>query len=93
MLTMPYINGRLWDTHDQEERDWLFSTLAKPWATKDIDGKLFEEVYLSKEKDGNPVSLAVMCPSSSLWQDKVCELADGVLGKMDCDALYIDQVA
>jgi len=93
MLTMPYINGRLWDTHDQEERDWLFSTLAKPWATKDIDGNLFEEVYLSKEKDGTPVSLAVMCPSSSLWQDKVSELADGVLGKMDCDALYIDQVA
>lgn len=89
---MPYINGRLWDTRDKEDRDFEFTSVAKPWCTKMYDGKPFVETYSSKEKDGSPVELAVMCPSATLWQDKVCEIVTKLFD-VGFDAVYIDQIA
>ena len=31
---MPYINGRLWDTHDKGKEDWQFTSVARPNCTK-----------------------------------------------------------
>ena len=61
---MPYINGRLWDTRDKGTEDFEFTQRALPAATKDENGEPYMEAYGSKESDGSPVRLAVMCPDS-----------------------------
>ncbi|MCL5098648.1 MAG: DUF6259 domain-containing protein, partial [Candidatus Omnitrophica bacterium] len=93
VFVMPYINGRLWDTHDRGTDDFEFSRVALPAATKDPDGRPYIEIYGSKETNGNPVQLAVMCPTTSLWQKTVHDVVLGLLGKEGTRAVYIDQVA
>lgn len=91
--SMPYINGRLWDTKDKGAEDWQFSSVAKPFTTKDASGKPFIETYNAKESDGNKVALAIMCPSTALWQEKVKEITDRLFNEVGVDAVYIDQIA
>ena len=55
VYVMPYINGRLWDTHDRGREDFEFTRRALPAATKDEQGKPYIETYGSKESDGSPV--------------------------------------
>ncbi|MGC8783490.1 MAG: DUF6259 domain-containing protein [Armatimonadota bacterium] len=93
VFVMPYINGRLWDTRDKGMEDFQFSTVAKPAATKDEDGNPYTETYGSKEADGSPVRLAVMCPATELWQNKVREIVMRLFGEYGVNAVYIDQVA
>jgi len=90
---MPYINGRLWDTRDKGSEDFEFSELARPAATKDEQGKPYTEVYGSKETDGSKVELAAMCPSTELWQEKVCEIVLRLMNECDVRGVYIDQIA
>jgi hypothetical protein len=91
---MPYINGRLWDTRDKGAEDDQFSRVALPAATKDERGKPHEEVYGSKESDGSPVRLAVMCPTTALWQQKVKEIVLRLMSdEVGVDGVYIDQIA
>lgn len=90
---MPYINGRLWDSRDRGMEDFQFSQVALPAATKNHAGDPFLESYGSKEADGSPVRLAVMCPTTPLWQEKVAELVRRLLGEIGTHAVYIDQVA
>ena len=68
VFPMPYINGRLWDSHDRGAEDFEFSKLALAAATKQEDGSPGLEQYGSKETNGEPVRLAVMCPATPLWQ-------------------------
>lgn len=93
VFVMPYINGRLWDTRDRGIEDFQFSTVAKPSATKDENGNPYTETYGSKEADGSPVRLAVMCPTTALWQDKVREIVRRLFHEYGVNAVYIDQVA
>ncbi len=93
VFVMPYINGRLWDTHDQGTNDWQFTRLALPAASKKEDGQPFTETYASKETDGEKVRLAVMCPATALWQQTVSNLVLRLLGEVGTSAVYIDQVA
>ncbi len=90
---MPYINGRLWDTRDMKTRDYQFSTVARKGATKDTAGEPVTEFYGSKEEDGSPVKLAVMCPSSPVWVNKQKEVIDRLLNEVGVDAVYVDQIA
>ena len=90
---MPYINGRLWDIKDKANEDWQFTSVAKPYATKDKDGKLFIETYNSKEIDGSKVELAIMCPSTAVWQEKVKEITSRLFNEVGVDSVYIDQIA
>ncbi|HPE94976.1 MAG TPA: DUF6259 domain-containing protein [Bacillota bacterium] len=90
---MPYINGRLWDTRDKGLEDWQFSSVAKPGCTKNVHGEPFIETYSSKEEDGSPVKLAIMCPSSAIWQEKVTETVSKLLNEYKVNAVYIDQIA
>jgi hypothetical protein len=90
---MPYINGRLWDTHDKGAEDWQFTQRALAAATKDEQGKPYTETYGSKETDGNSVRLAAMCPATSLWQNQVRDLVGRLFGEGGVSGVYIDQIA
>ncbi len=90
---MPYINGRLWDTHDKGSEDLEFSKIALPGVTKQEDGQPFIESYGSKESDGQPVRLGVMCPTTEVWRKKVDEIVGRLFGEYGLDAVYIDQIA
>jgi len=79
---MPYINGRLWDSDTPD-----FKTKALPWATKDLEGKYYIEIYGSGEK------LVPMCPTSKLWQETVQGIVKRLVGpEYNVDGVYIDQV-
>ncbi len=90
---MPYINGRLWDTRDKGLEDWQFTQRALPAATKNEKHEPFIETYGSKESDGSPVRLAVMCPTTELWQSTVREIVLRLFREFKVDAVYIDQIA
>ena len=90
---MPYINGRLWDTLDRGDEDATFTSLALPAATKQEDGQPFVEIYGSKETNGEPVRLAVMCPTTRLWPDKVQAIVLRLLREEGTRGVYIDQIA
>jgi len=90
---MPYINGRLWDTCDRGAEDFAFTSSALPAATKQEDGKPFVETYGSKETNGEPVRLGVMCPTTRLWQEKVREIVLRLQRDEGTRGVYIDQIA
>jgi hypothetical protein len=90
---MPYINGRLWDTRDKGLEDWQFTQRALPAATKNEKNEPFIETYGSKESDGSSVRLAVMCPTTELWQSTVREIVLRLFREFKVDAVYIDQIA
>ena len=90
---MPYINGRLWDTRDKGTEDFQFSAVARPAATKDESGKPYVETYGSREADGSPVQLAVMCPTTQLWQAKVRQTVLRLMNEYGTKGVYIDQIA
>jgi len=93
VFTMPYINGRLWDSHDRGAEDFEFTARALPWVTKQPDGSPYLEKYGSKETNGQPVSLGVMCPSTSFWQNTVSNIVLRLLRECGTAAVYVDQVA
>ena len=86
---MPYINGRLFDL---DTPDWIKDG-ARRFATKEaapkVDGcaeKLFTEVY------GSNTQMAVMCPATKYWQDKVAGIVARLVKDLGVDAVYIDQL-
>lgn len=91
--TMPYINGRLWDTRDRGAEDFEFTRIARPAAAKNEAGEVIAESYGSKESDGEPVKLAVMCPTQELWHARVLDICSRLLNDEKVDAVYIDQIA
>ena len=93
IFVMPYINGRLWDTHDRGTQDTEFSSKALPAVTKDEQGQPYIESYASKETDGSPVELAVMCPSTPLWQQTIRETVLTLMNQYEVRGVYIDQIA
>lgn len=90
---MPYINGRLWDTRDRGMEDFEFTLKAKPAVSKDEKGEPYVETYNSKEEDGSPVRLGVMCPSTPLWQNTVREIVLRLFSECGVHGVYIDQIA
>ena len=93
VFPMPYINGRLWDSHDRGAEDFEFTKLALAAATKQDDGSPCLEQYGSKETNGEPVRLGVMCPTTTLWQNTVSNIVLRLLRECGTSAVYIDQVA
>ena len=90
---MPYINGRLWDTRDRGLEDFEFTSVAKANATSDRHGVCFTESYSSRETDGSKVSLAIMCPSTALWQEKMAYTVGRLINEEGFDGVYMDQIA
>lgn len=93
VYVMPYINGRLWDTHDKGDEDFEFTKVARPAATKDEAGEVYVEKYGSTEADGTPVALAVMCPTQKVWQDRIRDICLRLLNEYKVNGVYIDQIA
>jgi len=93
VYVMPYINGRLWDTHDRGREDFEFSRRAFPATTKDEKGKPYIETYGSKESDGSPVQLAVMCPTTELWRTTMRETVLRLFHECGVKGVYMDQIA
>ncbi len=93
VYVMPYINGRLWDTHDCGAEDCSFTSLALPAVTKEEDGAPYIEKYGSRESDGSEVALGVMCPATPLWQNKVKEIVLRLQKECGVKGVYIDQIA
>lgn len=80
-LVMPYINGRLWDTGaDNFEADGF------PGAAKKESGDNYIEVY------GSGAKLAPMCPYTKLWQNRVADIVERLVGEYGVSGVYIDQV-
>jgi hypothetical protein len=50
-------------------------------------------MYGSKEQDGSFTRLGVMCPSTSLWQDRIADLVRRIAGEVGAAGVYIDQIA
>lgn len=92
-FVMPYINGRLWDTRDRGTNDFEFSRVARPAVTKDEKGEPYVESYGSKESDGSPVRLGVMCPSTALWQRHIGQTVLRLMNECGVKGVYIDQIA
>lgn len=90
---MPYINGRLWDTRDKEIEDYRFSAEGLAGAAKNETNGIYAESYSSKEKDGSPVRLAVMCPASKIWQDTMFNTVRKLVYETGVDGVYMDQIA
>ena len=93
IYVMPYMNGRLWDSHDRGVEDFQFTSVALPAAAKDEAGQPFFETYRSKQADGETVRLAVMCPLTAIWQEKICETVLRLMNQCGTKGVYIDQVA
>ena len=93
VFVMPYINGRLWDSRDKGIEDFEFTSRALPAVTKQVDGEPYKETYHSKESDGSPVYLGVMCPTTKLWQDTVKNLVLRLQNECGTRGVYIDQIA
>ena len=90
---MPYINGRLWDTHDQGTNDFEFTRVARPAATKDAKGEPYIESYGSKETNGEKVRLGVMCPTTSLWHERQHDIVMRLFNECSVKGVYMDQIA
>lgn len=90
---MPYINGRLWDTHDRGNDDFEFTRVARPAVSKDEKGEPYVESYGSKEKDGSTVKLGVMCPTTEVWRSKVKATVLRLMNECGVKGVYIDQIA
>ena len=93
IFVMPYINGRLWDTRDRGTNDFEFTRLARPAVTKNEKGEPYLESYGSKETDGTPVRLGVMCPTTELWQGRVRQIVLRLMNECGVQGVYIDQIA
>jgi len=93
VYVMPYINGRLWDTHDRGREDFEFTRRALPATTKDEQGKPYIEMYHSKESDGSHVQLAVMCPTTELWRGTLRDTVLRLFGECGVKGVYMDQIA
>ncbi|MBI2302265.1 MAG: hypothetical protein HYU66_25460, partial [Armatimonadetes bacterium] len=79
---MPYINARLWDTALDD-----FKAEANKAATCDEAGKPYIEEY------GSGAKLAPMCPTTTLWQDKVRSIVLWIQNDLGTSGVYLDQVA
>jgi len=82
LLVMPYINGRLWDTDTESWRE----EKGVEAAAKREDGGLYLEHWAKQNH-------AVMCPWTAKWREKICSIVERIARDLDCDGVYIDQVA
>lgn len=90
---MPYINARLWDIRDKENEDFSFTKEAYASAIKKSDGSLDIRSFESHEKDGSLCELAMMCPSTAVWKNKISEVVKKIEYDIGADAVYLDQIS
>ncbi|MBN1291836.1 MAG: hypothetical protein JXB48_08345 [Candidatus Latescibacteria bacterium] len=82
MVVMPYINGRIIDTFNDDYDEYLSFTV------KDEVNKPYLEIYGSGSG-----RMAAMCPYTEFWQDKVADVVEQLGDSLGVNAVYIDQIA
>jgi len=82
IVTMPYINARLWDMRAKTYPE------AVPYTVKDPQGVPYLEIY--GRKSG---LLVPMCPYTEFWQDRVTEICKNIVHELGANAIYLDQIA
>lgn len=80
----PYTNGRLWETLDRREEDYLYSSLGKANCVADAKGKLVMSVF-------NKRNFAIICPFTAVYE-KMMRKSCFMLEAMGADGIYIDQI-
>lgn len=86
---MPYINGRIFDI---DCPDWENDT-ARRFATREQGAKCCPNVErIIFETYGSATPLAVMCPATEYWQDKIAAVVERLARDLDVDGVYIDQI-
>jgi hypothetical protein len=89
IVTMPYINGRLWDINAES---W-HARGAVRFAAKQSAERLNPKTLLPYlEEYGSGAKLAPMCPATSFWRRTVVEICRRIVEDLGCDGIYIDQV-
>jgi len=81
IYSMPYINGRLWDTQNSNYAK------ARPYATLNQAGEANLEDY------GSGTKLAVMCLGHLFWRNHLTKLIEQIADQTGVGGIYIDQVA
>lgn len=79
---MPYINARLWDSSTESWR----REDAESAAAKNRDLEKYVEVYASK------VPLSPMCPTTSLWREKIGGIVSRLARDYGVSGVYLDQI-
>ena len=82
ILTMPYINARLWDDRTESFAE------AEAACVKDQTGRSILEVYSPQSGQ-----LVPMCPSTELWKNKVLEICECLIDEVGVNAIYLDQIS
>ena len=81
IYSMPYINGRCWDTQNRN------FNAARPYTSYDQAGQPNLEDY------GSGTKLAVMCLGTRFWQNYLTDLIERVMNVTGATGIYIDQLA
>lgn len=81
----PYINGRLWETHDRGDEDFEYTSVALPATVKDRQGRPVTEGY-------NRRAFSPMCPTTPRWQQTMADLCAQVAGH-GVAGIYLDQIS
>lgn len=79
---MPYINVHLWDTGLPN-----FQTEGRPAAIKSQDGMLNAGPAATPGRE-----LAVMCPYTRLWQQKITGISKQLIDELNVTGIYLDQL-
>ena len=90
IVTMPYINGRLWDINAPSWR----RRKAERYATKFSAQRLRPKtLYPYLEEYGNGQKLSPMCVAPAFWRRTVVHVCRRIVNELGCDGVYLDQVA
>lgn len=81
--SIPYINARLWVGGNDS---WKING-AYAGACKTPEGLYYEEPWAQES------IFVAMCPTTSLWRDKLLYMMDDIVDKLGFDGIYVDQVA
>lgn len=86
---MPYINGRLFDV---DCPDWDDDRAGR-FAAKEQGAKFQPKAErITFETYGSATPMAVMCPATEYWQDKIAAVIERLVRELDVDGVYLDQL-
>ncbi len=88
VYVVPYINGRLFDYNAPSWSEESLSAATKTMAPRFCPMSLQPVV----DTYGSKQNLAIMCPYTRYWQDRVVEMVRKVY-EYGADGVYLDQVS
>ena len=89
----PYINGRIYDVAlEMWETDHAALHASKQNSKLQFNATV-SELELYYEEYGNGAKQAVMCPTTSYWQDIIVDTVATLVNTYHVDGVYIDQIA